>query len=34
MLSEDGFHMNDLGYRCMAEVLATGIARRVTRPPN
>ncbi|ONG47751.1 hypothetical protein BKE38_22670 [Pseudoroseomonas deserti] len=31
MLSEDGFHMNDLGYQCMAEVLAGGIARRVTR---
>jgi lysophospholipase L1-like esterase len=34
MLSEDGFHMNDLGYQCMAEVLAAGIARRVTRPPD
>lgn len=34
MLSEDGFHMNDLGYQCMAEVLAGGIARRVTRPPS
>jgi lysophospholipase L1-like esterase len=31
MLSEDGFHMNDLGYQCMAEVLAGGIARRVTQ---
>ncbi|MFC4169214.1 SGNH/GDSL hydrolase family protein [Teichococcus aestuarii] len=30
MLSADGFHMNDLGYQCMAEVLAGGIARRVT----
>jgi len=34
MLSEDGFHMNDLGYQCMAEVLAGGIARQVTRPPS
>ncbi|MFC3125721.1 SGNH/GDSL hydrolase family protein [Pseudoroseomonas globiformis] len=32
MLSEDGFHMNDLGYQCMAEVLAGGMARRVTQP--
>lgn len=32
MLSEDGFHMNDLGYQCMAEALAGGIARQVTRP--
>lgn len=32
MLSEDGFHMNDLGYQCMAEVLASGMARLVTRP--
>lgn len=30
MLSPDGLHMNDLGYQCMAEVLAGGIARRVT----
>lgn len=33
MLSEDGFHMNDLGYQCMAEVLAGGMARRVTKEP-
>lgn len=31
MLSQDGFHMNDLGYQCMAEVLAGGMARRVTQ---
>lgn len=30
MLSSDGLHMNDLGYHCMAEVLAGGIARRVS----
>ncbi|KAA2212782.1 SGNH/GDSL hydrolase family protein [Teichococcus oryzae] len=31
MLSEDGFHMNDLGYQCMAEVLAGGMVRQVSR---
>ncbi|MCQ4162625.1 SGNH/GDSL hydrolase family protein [Roseomonas sp. GC11] len=29
MLSEDSFHMNDLGYQCLAEVLAGGMARQV-----
>jgi acyl-CoA thioesterase-1 len=31
MLSADGFHMNDLGYLCMAETLAGGMAQRVLR---
>jgi acyl-CoA thioesterase-1 len=31
MLSADGFHMNDLGYLCMAETLAGGMAQRVQR---
>jgi lysophospholipase L1-like esterase len=30
MLSGDGFHMNDLGYLCMAETLAGGITQRVS----
>lgn len=29
MLYTDAFHMNDLGYACVAEVLAEGLARRV-----
>lgn len=29
MLYADAFHMNDLGYACVAEVLAEGLARRV-----
>ena len=29
MLSADGFHMNDLGYLCMAETLAGGMAQRL-----
>ena len=31
MLSPDGFHMNDLGYLCMAETLAGGMAQRLAR---
>ncbi|MBO1074720.1 SGNH/GDSL hydrolase family protein [Roseomonas marmotae] len=31
MLSADGFHMNDLGYLCMAETLAGGMAQRLMR---
>jgi lysophospholipase L1-like esterase len=31
MLSADGFHMNDLGYLCMAETLAGGMAQRLAR---
>jgi acyl-CoA thioesterase-1 len=31
MLSTDGFHMNDLGYLCMAETLAGGMAQRVVQ---
>lgn len=31
MLSADGFHMNDLGYLCMAETLAGGMAQRLSR---
>ena len=29
MLADDSFHLNDLGYACVAEVLAEGIARLV-----
>ncbi|HWX50559.1 MAG TPA: SGNH/GDSL hydrolase family protein [Roseomonas sp.] len=31
-LSQDGLHMNDLGYHCMAEVLAGGMAGQVAPP--
>ena len=31
MLSADGLHMNDLGYLCMAETLAGGMAERLAR---
>jgi lysophospholipase L1-like esterase len=33
MLSADGFHMNDLGYLCMAETLAGGMAQRLAAAP-
>lgn len=29
MMSSDGFHLNDLGYRCMAEHIATAILSRL-----
>jgi lysophospholipase L1-like esterase len=29
MLSADGFHLNDFGYRCMAEHIATAILSRL-----
>jgi lysophospholipase L1-like esterase len=31
MLAADGFHMNDLGYLCMAETLAGGMVQRLAR---
>lgn len=34
MLWKDAFHMNDLGYACVAAVLAEGIARRVAPGPE
>jgi acyl-CoA thioesterase I len=31
MLSDDGLHMNDLGYRCLAETLAAALEAKIER---